>query len=43
MKNKPNSWVHIIGLVEFQDNGDYNLYKIFINKGKAILNGKLYK
>jgi len=43
MKNRPNSWVQMIGVIYFHDDGNFNLYKIFINKGKAIFNNKLYK
>ena len=43
MKNRPNSWVHIVGVIYWLPNGNYNLYKIMVFNGQAIFNGKLYK
>jgi len=43
MKNRPNSWVHLIGVIYFQPNGNFNLYKVLVFDGKAIFNNKLYK
>lgn len=43
MKNKPNSWVHMIGVIYFWPNGNFNLYKVIVLGGKAIFNDKFYK
>ena len=42
MMNQSHGWSHCLGVVYFQDTGNYNLYPIQINAKKAIFNGKLY-
>lgn len=42
LKNKPNSWIHAVGIAYFFPNGNFNLYTIEIINGRCIWNGKIY-
>jgi predicted phosphodiesterase len=42
MKNRPNNWVHALGIVYFQKCGQFTAYTPIIVDGKMVFNGKLY-
>lgn len=43
MKNRPNKWSHGFAVVNFYDNGFFDIDNKRIIKGKVIYNGKFYK
>lgn len=42
MKNRPNNWVHALGVVYFQKGGHFTAYTPIIVEGKTVFNGKIY-
>lgn len=42
LRNKPTSWVNGFCIVEFQDNGTFNVYPIVVTNGTFSYGGKTY-
>jgi UDP-2,3-diacylglucosamine pyrophosphatase LpxH len=42
LRNRPTAWLNGFTIVEFQDNGAFNMYPIVVLKGKFSYGGKTY-
>lgn len=42
LKNRPTAWLNGLVIIEFQENGLYNLYPCIVSKGRFGYGGKIY-
>jgi predicted phosphodiesterase len=43
MENKPNNWVHAVGLGEVREDGSFNIYPVIICNGVASFAGQTFR